>query len=95
MNLDFLKINSVTDGLEKFNLSWLTAGGLTVVGSTIELYIPILLQFAFIFVTQFLAFGVDFLRLKYLNQKTKTTVSGTEKKIKINTEFEEEKKEPF
>lgn len=93
MNLDFLKISGFPDLLTKFNFSWLTSAGLTLLTPSIELVLPVIIQIAFILCSQLIAFGVDFMRLRYLSQKTKTTVEKKDSEIELKTTFDEENKD--
>lgn len=87
MNLEFLKIHSLSDLLTKYNVSWLTSAGLTLSGPSLEIYLPIIIQVLFIIFTQLFAIAVDFLRLKYLAQKSKTTLKVNGDKLEVKTEF--------
>ena len=97
MNFNFLKIDNISDLLSKYSTSWLTTAGLTIATPKMEIYLPLLIQFAFIILTQMVAFGVDFLRLVYLKQKSKTKIFIEANKVNIESEIlevpNEEKKE--
>ncbi|MGA9213166.1 hypothetical protein [Kaistella sp.] len=90
MDLEFLKISSVVDGVEKFNLSWLTSIGLTIASPSLEIYFPFVIQFLLIVLSQIVAFGVDFIRLKILSQKSLTKVKITDKSVDLETDFDKQ-----
>ena len=95
MNFDFLKISSVSDILGKYNVSWLTTGWLTITAPSLDIYLPIIIQLTFIVFTQAVAFAVDFLRLRYLSQKTVTKVTVEENKVELETKKIDEENENF
>ena len=95
MNWDILKISSVADLLQKYNVSWLTTAGLTLTAPKMEIYLPIIIQLTLIIFTQVIAFAVDFLRLRFLSQKTITKVIVEENKVELETKKIDEENENF
>lgn len=92
MNLDFLKINSIPDLLQKYNFSWLTTAGLTLAIPKLELLLPIIIQVLFIVFTQLFAIAIDYLRLKYLSQSSKTKININDNKLNVDIEIKEKDK---
>lgn len=93
MNLNFLKIETLTDLIGKYNLSWFTTLSLTVFSPEIDVFFPIISQIALLFFAQLIAFFVDFARLKWLSERRKTVVNQVKNEIK--TEIFDENEKPI
>lgn len=88
MNLSFLKIETLTDLVGKYNLSWFTTISLTVFTPEIDVFLPFISQIALLFFAQLIAFFVDFAHLKWLNERRKTTIEQIKNDIEVKIKDE-------
>lgn len=74
-------VNSVSDIVEKFQVSWGSAGVLTVGMPLLDQLFPVVSQLVLICGVQLISIGVDFFRQKYKIRKSKHYNSDNDPKI--------------
>lgn len=91
MNLNRIKINNLEEIFMKFNGSWIFTGISVIITPELQLFLPVISQIILLVVGQMFMFFIDFMRLKYLNEKRKSKLIQDEQKISVESETDDGK----
>ena len=87
MGFSFLKIQTFTDFVGKYNLSWFATISLTAFSPLLDAFLPVITQLSLLAGVQIFSLIADAIRLKFLNQNAKTKISQKENKIEIDSDI--------
>ena len=85
--LRFLKVSEPADLLYKFNFSWFATISLTAFSPWVDAFLPVITQLSLLAGVQIFSLIADAIRLKFLNQNSKTKISQKENKIEIDSDI--------
>lgn len=85
--LRFLKITEPTELFYKFNFSWFATISLTAFSPLLDAFLPVITQLSLLAGVQIFSLIADAIRLKWLNQNSKTKISQKENKIEIDSDI--------